>query len=94
MPLECTDDMENKVVYSVADVARMTGLSARTITRMFENERGVIVLERPESAHKRRYRSIRIPRAVYERVVRKITVSATHNPRIQQAHCAKPKGDQ
>ena len=66
--------MENKLVYSLADVARMTGLSARTVIRMFENEKGVIVLERSESMHKRRYRTIRIPRAVYERVMTRITV--------------------
>jgi hypothetical protein len=28
----------------------------------------------PESMHKRRYRSIRIPRAVYERVVNRLSV--------------------
>jgi transcriptional regulator GlxA family with amidase domain len=67
-------DMREKMAYTIAEVAEMTGLSARTITRMFENEKGVILIERPESMHKRRYRSIRIPRAVYERVIRRITV--------------------
>lgn len=52
----------------------MTGFSASTIARMFENEKGTLILERPELMHKRRYRSIRIPHAVYERVLRKITV--------------------
>ncbi len=33
-----------------------------------------IVLNRPEKMHKRRYRSIRIPRAVYERVVRRLSI--------------------
>lgn len=61
-------------VYTVADVAAMTGLSRSTITRMFESETGVIVLERPEAKHKRRYRTIRIPCHVYERVIRKLTV--------------------
>lgn len=65
--------LTDKQAYTVAEVAALTGLSARTVTRMFENETGVLVLERPERMHKRRYRSIRIPRAVYERVLRKLT---------------------
>lgn len=36
---------------------------------MFEHEKGVIVLERPETLQKRRFRKMRIPRAVYERVI-------------------------
>ncbi|MCU1320747.1 MAG: hypothetical protein JWM43_396 [Acidobacteriaceae bacterium] len=41
--------------------------------QMFEKEPGVLVIERKTTMRKRRYRSIRIPRAVYERVVRRIT---------------------
>jgi AraC-like DNA-binding protein len=66
--------MKDKQAYTIAEVAELTGLSPQTITRMFENESGVIILERPETMHKRRHRSIRIPRPVYERVIRKITV--------------------
>jgi predicted DNA-binding transcriptional regulator AlpA len=66
--------MSEKQVYTVAEVAALTGYSRSTITRMFEKEKGVLVVERPESLHKRRYRSIRIPRAVYERVVRRIAI--------------------
>jgi transcriptional regulator GlxA family with amidase domain len=58
---------------TVAEVANLTGLSRQTITRMFEREPGVLVIGRSETMHKRGYRSIRIPRAVYERVVRKVT---------------------
>lgn len=60
-------------VYTVREVAAMTGFSRSTITKMFESEPGVIVISRPEQMHKQRYRSIRIPRAVYERVLRRIT---------------------
>jgi AraC-like DNA-binding protein len=56
-----------KQAYTVAEVAALIGLSRNTVTRMFERERGVIILKRPERMHKRRYRSIRIPRAVFER---------------------------
>lgn len=63
-----------ELVYTVAEVAGLTGFSTRTVIRIFQNERGVIVLGRPETMHKRRYRSIRIPRAVYERVASRLTV--------------------
>jgi transcriptional regulator GlxA family with amidase domain len=58
--------------YTVAEVAKMLNYSAQTITRLFENEKGVLIVER--QAKKRNYISIRIPRAVYERVIRKLTV--------------------
>jgi len=66
--------MDEKMAYTVAEIAQLTGYSVQTITRMFENEAGVLVINRLETMHKRKYRSIRIPRHVYERVVRKITV--------------------
>jgi hypothetical protein len=44
-------------------------LVAVLVARLFVHGPGVIILERPERLHKRRYRSIRIPRAVYERVI-------------------------
>jgi hypothetical protein len=66
--------MERKQTYTVKEVATMTGFSRQTITRMFENQKGVLVIERPETLHKRKHRSIRIPRAVYERVLRRITI--------------------
>ena len=62
------------MTYTVAEVAALTGFSRSTVIRMFEKERGVLIIERPESMHKRRYRSLRIPRAVYERVIGKLTV--------------------
>jgi hypothetical protein len=66
--------MAEKVTYTVAEVAALMGLSRSTVTRLFEHEPGVIILERPERMHKRRYRSLRIPRAVYERVGGRLTV--------------------
>jgi hypothetical protein len=54
-----------KEVYTVAEVAALTGFSRQTVTRMFEREKGVLILARPESLHKRRYHSIRIPRGIY-----------------------------
>lgn len=64
---------ENKPVYKLDEIARLTGFSRRTVARMFENQPGVIVLERPVKMNKRRYRNVRVPRAVYERVLKGIT---------------------
>lgn len=61
-------------VYTVDEVAEMTGFHRDTVTKLFENEPGVIILNRPTKMNKRRYRSIRIPPPVYERVVKKISV--------------------
>ncbi len=58
----------------MGEVALLTGFSRDTITRLFQNEPGVLMIARPTTNRKRRYRSIRIPRAVYERVVRRLTV--------------------
>ncbi len=61
--------LSDKPALTVAEAAQLSGLSRMTITRLFENERGVIVLARPETMHKRKYRSIRIPRPIFERVI-------------------------
>lgn len=66
--------MEEKQAYKPREVAALLGFSIPTVIRLFENEPGVLILERPEKMHKRRYRSIRIPRIVYERVIRRLLV--------------------
>jgi hypothetical protein len=63
-----------KQAYTVAEVATLTGYSRQTVTRMFEKEKGVLIIKRPEKMNKRSFRSIRIPRAVYERKVRELSV--------------------
>ncbi len=67
--------MENqeKLVYTVGEVAAMLGFSRRAVTCLFEKEPGVIQLTRPETMHKRRYRSLRIPRPVFQRVLARLT---------------------
>jgi hypothetical protein len=60
--------MDNEA-FTVREVSRLTGFSMRTIVRMFENEPGVLI-----RANSKR-RTLRIPRAVYQRVLRhKLTV--------------------
>lgn len=66
--------MKEKEAYTVNEVAALTGFSRSTAIRLFEHERGVLILGRPESKHKRSYRSIRIPRAIYERVIGRLRV--------------------
>ena len=61
--------------YTVAEVSALTGLSARVVTKLFENERGTLIYAFPNPRRKRAsYRTICIPRHVYERVMRRLTV--------------------
>ncbi|MBB5056926.1 hypothetical protein HDF16_001611 [Granulicella aggregans] len=64
----------DKQAFTVREVAAMTGFSPQTVTRLFEHERGTLIISRPTSNRKRRYRCIRIPVGVYERVIRGLTV--------------------
>jgi hypothetical protein len=66
--------MLENLVYTVAEAAALTGFSRSTATRLFQRERGVLVRTRPSANRKRRYRSIRIPRSVYERVINRLRV--------------------
>ncbi len=63
-----------KPAYTVAEVAQLMALSRQTVTRLFEKEPGVLVFGSAEAMNKRSYRSIRIPHAVYERVVNRLAV--------------------
>lgn len=63
-----------KQAYKVREVAALTGFSRTTVTRMFRNEPGVILMGRARSDKRRGYQSLRIPRAVYERVVSRLKV--------------------
>ena len=57
---------------TVAELARRWGWSAKTVRRVFEEEPGVLVLERPETRHKRGYRTFTIPLSVSDRVHRRM----------------------
>lgn len=66
---------DTQTPYSIAEVSALTGLSARVVTSLFEKESGVIIYEQPNKRRLRKgYRTIRIPRPVYERVVRRLSV--------------------
>ncbi|MGB7945131.1 MAG: hypothetical protein WCF42_17625 [Terriglobales bacterium] len=61
--------------YTVAEAAKIIKVSRDTITRLFADEPGVVDLGSPEQLHKRRYRVLRIPHAVFNRVL--------HQKRVQ-----------
>jgi hypothetical protein len=61
--------------YTLAQVAEAWGVSTDTVRRMFEGEAGVLVIEpAPGRYSRRRYRTLRIPASVAERVHRRMTV--------------------
>ena len=56
----------------MAQLAEMWGLSQDTVRRLFEREDGVLVLEPVRSRYsRRRYRTLRIPESVVDRVHRR-----------------------
>lgn len=61
--------------YSPEDLAALWGLSVDTVRRLFEREPGVLVLEGNGKRYgRRRYRTLRIPASVAERVHRRLSV--------------------
>lgn len=59
--------------YSVADVGEMWNLSPQVIRELFEREPGVLVIGDDGTRSKRRYRTLRIPETVMERVHRRLS---------------------
>ncbi len=60
--------------FSVAEIAKLWNLSQDHVRRIFEKEPGVLVLgDTKPSRHRRRYRTLRIPEFVLERVHRKLS---------------------
>lgn len=61
--------------YSPAQVAEAWGVSTDTVRRMFQDEPGVLVIEpTPLRYSRRRYRTLRIPASVADRVHRRLSV--------------------
>ncbi|MFY9562056.1 MAG: hypothetical protein WAQ52_17625 [Terriglobales bacterium] len=57
--------------YTVAEAAEILKVSTDKVTRMFGDEPGVLDLGQAEQLHKRRYRVLRIPHSVFNRVLHK-----------------------
>jgi hypothetical protein len=60
--------------FTVKEISAMWKLSEDAVRRIFEKEPGVLVLaEERRNSHKRRYRTLRIPASVLERVYRRMS---------------------
>jgi hypothetical protein len=60
--------------HSPEQIAELWTLSADTVRRLFEHEPGVLVIERPRIYGKRRYRTLRIPESVAQRVYHRLSL--------------------
>lgn len=58
--------------FSPDQIGEMWGLSTDSVRRIFEREPGVLIIERDPSHKARRYRTLRIPQSVAERVHRRM----------------------
>ena len=61
--------------YTVAEIAELWNLSTDAVRRLFSHEPGVLSLGRTPSVSRRRYKTLRIPQSVLDRVRRKYTIS-------------------
>jgi hypothetical protein len=60
--------------FTVKEISAMWKLSEDAVRKIFEEEPGVLVLaEEKPNRHKRRYRTLRIPESVLERVYRRMS---------------------
>lgn len=59
--------------FSTEELGKLWNVSGDTIRRLFEREPGVLVIERARSRDARRYRTLRIPESVAERVHRRLS---------------------
>ncbi|HWQ52151.1 MAG TPA: hypothetical protein VN442_00605 [Bryobacteraceae bacterium] len=63
--------------YTVAEVAKMWNLSKDVIRELFAKEPGVLVVgDTAGRRGKRRYRTMRIPESVFQRVHRRLSIAA------------------
>ena len=75
MSVTCLPAAPLETHYSVAQIAEAWGVSTDTVRRMFQQEAGVIVIEPARGRYsRRRYRTLRIPASVADRVHRRLSV--------------------
>lgn len=60
--------------FSPEQLAELWALSPDTVRRIFEDEPGVLAIERPRVYGKRRYRTLRIPESVASRVYHRLAL--------------------
>lgn len=66
--MSATAGISTEPHYTVQEVAGMWGLSRQMVTRIFEDQPGVLAVGRGETMRKRRYLTLRIPKSVMDRV--------------------------
>jgi hypothetical protein len=59
--------------FTVAEIAETWKLSTDKVRRIFQDEPGVLTLENQGVVYKRRYRTLRIPESVLERVTQRLS---------------------
>ncbi len=59
--------------FSPEQLGELWNLSADTVRRLFDREPGVLVLERARAHGRRRYRTLRSPESVAQRVHKRMT---------------------
>jgi hypothetical protein len=64
-------------LYTVTEIAEVWKLSPDKVRRLFEGEPGVLVFGNKGGFSRRRYRTLRIPQSVLERVYRRLTNVST-----------------
>lgn len=65
----------NEPLFTVLEVSKQLKLDRHAVTDLFANEKGVLVLGEPETTRgSRRYRQLRIPQSVLNRVLARKTV--------------------
>jgi len=64
--------------YAVVEVAEMWHLSPDKVRNLFEHEPGVLVIGDTLPRHKRRYRTLRIPQTVLQRVHSRLAAKSAH----------------
>lgn len=67
-PTSDSQDIATEPHYSVFEVAEMWKVSPDTVRRLFADEPGVLIFGSPETLHKRKRETMRIPQSVLGRV--------------------------
>jgi len=67
--------MSEPAFYTVPEISKLLRVDRHTVTRLFANESGVLILGNRETrCGQRKYRMLRIPSAVLNRVLARCTV--------------------
>jgi hypothetical protein len=63
--------------YTVAEIAALWNLSGDKVRELFEQEAGVLMIGDRNPRGKRRYRTLRIPQTIVDRVYKRLSLKPT-----------------